>query len=236
MQQYFTDEILDLGQDYLLNSDLDHHFNRVLRMRQNDEFYLVDGLKKRYRLSLISAKKAKVIEEVHFNSEMPIRVRILQALIKRDKMDYFLMKATELGVHEVVFFTSSRTIVNVDQRKDNKLVRWNKLCFEAACQSKRNEVPKVLEPISWSHIKDYCSELNLVAYEDLNHPSVTLKQALKAQKSLTIVIGPEGGFTKEEIEELNQLGFLSCKLGNRILRAETAGIYALSVVSGLLEE
>lgn len=235
MQQYFTSEKLMLQQLYRLDSELKHHFGKVLRMRPNDSFYLVDNSNTRFLMNLVDMESALVVSEDHLNSELPVEVTLLQALIKKDKMDYVLMKATELGVCRIIPFSSSRTIVNIDDRKDNKLIRWNKLCFEAACQSKRNKVPEVLEPIAWKSIHKYASDLNLVGYEDLNYHSKPIRSVLGQQKRITIIIGPEGGFSDAEISELVDLGFECCKFGNRILRSETAGIYALSVISGLIE-
>ncbi|MFI3284518.1 MAG: RsmE family RNA methyltransferase [Erysipelotrichaceae bacterium] len=235
MQQYFIDKMVKVNDYYELDDACKHHLIRVLRMRKDDCFYLVDSCNIRYLAVLIDENKAFIKEEIKHNSEMPIRVKIIQAFIKKDKFDYFLMKSCELGVDEIIPMTSARTIVKMDDIKANKLERWNKICFEACCQSKRNKVVHVQPSITLKQCIEHKSELNLVAYEDLNFTSSKLRDVIKNQTSITLVIGPEGGFELSEIQYLQDNGFISLGLGPRILRAETASAYALSVVSGLCE-
>ncbi len=235
MQQYFIDDILKVEDSVKLPKDVLHHFVNVLRMKNNTEFYLVDKNKAKYLCQLLD-DMAKVISKVDGVFEMPIKVTIVQALLKSDKFEYLIMKATELGVYEIIPCLSTRVITKTNDKTYKKIERYNKIAFEAACQCKRNYVPKILEPINLKEINKHKSELNFVCYEDLDYVSTKLRNEIKkGVESITIVIGPEGGFELKEIEYLQNEGFKCLNLGQRILRAETASLYALSVVSGLCE-
>ena len=233
MQQYFITDSLTVNKLVDLPKDVLHHFVSVLRMKKDEEFYLVDKNNVRY-LCVLDNNQARVIKKEETYNELAIKVTIIQSLIKNDKFDLFLTKATELGVYKVVPLITSRTIVKSNDKIQNKLARWNKICFEASCQCKRNIVPNVTLPISIEDINDYKSDINLVCYENLTIKN-KLKDYVKMNKSITIVIGPEGGFSDKEINYLNDQGFKSISLGKRILRAETASMYALSVIDGILD-
>ena len=234
MQQYFIDQVLKEENEYLLPKNVIHHFNNVLKMRNGESFYLVDSQHIRYLCHYYNGY-AKVFKQMNNNNELPIKVTIVQALIKNDKFDYFLMKSTELGVNQVVPLMTQRTIYKMNDKVDNKVQRWNKICFEASCQSKRNDVPIVKKPIKLNEIKQYLSDINLVAYEDQTYDMPKLKTYIKNNQSITIVIGPEGGFDSKEIAYLIENDFKLVSLGKRILRAETAGLYVLSVIDSVVE-
>ena len=234
MQQYFINEILDNKNEIELPKDVLHHFKNVLRMRNNEEFYLVDNNSIRY-LCVLNDNNALIKERLLDNNDMFVNVTIIQAMIKNDKFDYFLMKSTELGVSNIVPLISQRTIIKLNDKTNNKVERYNKLVFEASCQCKRNSVPKVYNPIKLKEINEYKSDINLVCYEDLNYNSKSILDYVEKGKSITLVIGPEGGFDISEIEYLVDNGFNTVKLGNRILRAETASTYALSVIDSIQE-
>ena len=234
MQQYFIDDILHNKEQIVLPKEVLHHFKNVLRMKEKDEFYLVDNNNDRYLCNLVSDTaliKVKLLD----NNDMKVKVTIIQSLIKNDKFDYFLMKATELGVSKIVPLISQRTIIKTNDKIDNKVLRWNKLCFEASCQCKRNSVSKVYNPIKLKEIGQYKSDINLVCYEDLQYKSDYIANCISEGKSITLVIGPEGGFDINEINYLIENGFRTTNLGKRILRAETASLYALSVIDSKQE-
>jgi 16S rRNA (uracil1498-N3)-methyltransferase len=124
-----------------------------------------------------------------------------------------------------------------DKNTSKKLERWNMIAKEACEQSKRNKLVKVLEPVKLKELLNYKSELNLIAYEDLNCVGSSHFYSLieKNPKSITIVVGPEGGFDSSEVAFLNENDFISVSLGKRILRSETAPLYMLSVI-GFMNE
>jgi 16S rRNA (uracil1498-N3)-methyltransferase len=178
------------------------------------------------------------LQELDEDNEMPVKVTIIQALIKGDKWDYFLQKSTECGVARIVPFISERNVVKWDPKTDQKkLERWRKIVREAAEQSKRNLIPEVTFPIRLDELPNHQSEMNFVAYENASHTDRQLKDIRFDASSVTLLIGSEGGFTPREIDRCIAYGYEPIGLGRRILRAETAAIVALTLIeSGTLNK
>lgn len=237
MQQYFIESNINLNETVTLNREQAFHICTVLRMKSDDLIRVVDSSNEIYLCKIITVSKSECIvlpiELLDEDNEMKTKVTLIMSLIKKDKWDFLLMKATELGVYRIVPYEAKRSVVKAS---DNKLERWTKIVTEASEQSKRNRVPIVEEVIKIKDIKNYVSDLNMVAYEKEKGSSNTLSSVINSQESITIVIGPEGGFDDSEIEVLNDLGFINVSLGKRILRAETAAFYALSLIDGLSED
>ena len=177
---------------------------------------------------------AKILHREFGNHEPPISIILYQGLPKSSKMDFIVQKATEIGVKEIYPIITNRTVVKIDNNKKekNKVDRWNKISEEAAKQSKRDIIPKVNSVLSFKEminiLKD--EENILVPYE--NQEGIGIKDIIKkiSNKKIHVIIGPEGGFEEEEIEELKDIGSNTVSLGPRILRTETAGIVALSIL------
>ncbi len=139
-----------------------------------------------------------------------------------------LQKAAELGASRIVPVITRRTIIHLEDKEiAKKLERWNKITLEACQQSNRTSLCEVCRPIRLKDVVEYRQDINLVAYE--NEDTRKLRDCL-GNGSICIVVGPEGGFEESEIEFLEEAGFTCVSLGTRILRAETAGMYALSVI------
>ena len=157
-------------------------------------------------------------------------------MIRREKFELVLQKAAELGVSRIVPFESSRCVVHAKKEKgERQLSRWQDIVKEAAEQCKRNQIPAVEEICSLKDLGEFKSEVNCAPYENAYGTSRFLSDAVDGRKSITIVIGPEGGFSEEEIKQLQQMGFEAVTLGSRILRAETASLYAAAVCSEVCE-
>jgi len=225
MQQYFTDSELNINTDYPLDSDILYHLKKVLRSKDGEIFRICDSKHIIYECSLLN-NSAHVLKKLDENNELDISITAIVSLIKSDKFELILQKLTELGVTRIVPFCSERSIIKVKDN-DKKLERYKKILKEAAEQSHRNIIPKIVKPIKINDINKYMSELNLFAYEK----DTNIDSSFKA-KSITYVIGPEGGFTINEVNKFNELGFKTISLGKRILRAETAAIYLTSIIVG----
>ena len=172
----------------------------------------------------VSAKVLRPIAEFSEESD----IIFCAALIKKDKWEFLLQKAAELGATKIVPLITSRTNFKMaEERRDKRVERWNKITLEACQQSNRVSRCEVEKPIKLKEITRFLSENNIVAYE--GEKDVFLANLID-EKSITFVIGPEGGLTEEEIEYLKLLDFRSASLGKRILRAETAGLYVLAVI------
>ncbi|MFB1050764.1 16S rRNA (uracil(1498)-N(3))-methyltransferase [Paraliobacillus sp. JSM ZJ581] len=248
MQHYFvpanqwtTNEVFITGDDF-------HHICRVMRMQQGDQIICnrPDGRSATCKISNITESQVvtSIVNWIETNVEMPIKVAIAQAFPKGDKLDLILQKGTELGAVDFLLFQGARSIVKLDTKKaDKKLLRYRKIVKEAAEQSHRSCLPTVIMLTRFSELLEQASKFDhkLVAYEETTRSEKSDKlyeayKKIRTGESVFICIGPEGGFTDEEIATLKQNDFTCIRLGPRILRTETAGLYTLATLSYHFEE
>jgi len=240
VQQIFIEEKAELNKTVSFSEKKRHHLQHVLRMKEKEVIRIVDSSNDVFLAEIIIEEGemcARCFEFVLKKAERKNDVTLLMGLIKKEKWDFCLQKCTELGVTRIVPFESMRTVVkSKEERSEKKLERWNKIVLEAAQQCKRDCVPEVTVPMKLMDAIDYyTSDLNLVAYESCVTDSKKLRDVIEDGKSMTLIIGPEGGFDEAEIAKLKEKGVECITLGNRILRAETAAIYALSAIDAILE-
>ncbi|MEZ2719243.1 16S rRNA (uracil(1498)-N(3))-methyltransferase [Niallia circulans] len=240
MQRYFAKNEEDT---FFIQEDDYHHIVRVMRMDIDDEIYCVNSLQQaaRCRIEKISENEviAKVVQWLEGEIELPVSVSIVSGLPKGDKLEWIIQKGTELGAFKFIPFIAARSVVKWDEKKGGKkLVRWNKIAKEAAEQSHRTMIPEVSSPISIKELIKLSEGYNvkLIAYEEEareGESSVLTKslQSMTKGQSILAVFGPEGGLTESEVALLKEHGFMTCGLGPRILRTETAPLYLLSAVS-----
>ncbi|MBR5754389.1 MAG: 16S rRNA (uracil(1498)-N(3))-methyltransferase [Erysipelotrichaceae bacterium] len=223
MQQYFIDRSLNTGDIIMLDDDVLHHLIKVLRKDSSYVFRLADKDGKIFHAHLLNKKECEVGEFVDENSELDCDITCIMSLIKSDRFELAIQKLVEIGVKRIVPYESYRSVMKIKDEK--KIERFRKIAREAAEQSHRNIIPEITEPVSIKGLKDCMSENNYICYE-------SEKQIIdiRAQGSVTYIIGPEGGFDREEYEKICAMGFESISLGKRILRAETAAIYAGSII------
>ena len=234
MQRYFKDTNLDL---FELSVDDSYHITKVMRNKIGDKIEVVID-KKLYICEIVELKdlvKVQRIEEVICDSELPCFVAIAQSLVKEQKMDLILQKSCELGVSEIIPINATRSIVKLDKKETKKIDRWNKILKEASEQSKRIVIPKVNEIMDIKDLTNLDYDIKILC--TVNELSMSLKKVL--DKDLTnlkilFVIGPEGGFTDNEEKILIDNGFISTSFGKRVLRTETASLYALSIINYIL--
>lgn len=212
------------------------HIARSLRMAVGDEIYISDGEGKEYlaRLTKIRDEEctADIIEE-RASSEPDMSITLYMAYPKGDKLETVIQKAVELGATRIVPFESSRCIKRPKADKVAKQgERLSKIAEEAAKQCGRAIVPEVALPLTYSAmLKDAStSELKLICYEKESDLSVKALLSDKKPASIAIIVGCEGGFSPEEVEEAISAGCHSVTLGKRILRCETAPSAVLSMI------
>ena len=236
MQRYFA-SFLD-KEHIKLTSEDEHHIFHVMRMRKDDEIEVVVN-DKLYLCRIENANPLSVyiIHELNSDVELPSDITLLFALTKGDKIDLVVQKATELGVKKIALIQSERTVVKYEDKDiEKKCQRFQKIMKEASEQSHRLIVPTLLGIYNLKKLpSEVFSDLNYVAYEKDAQDTSGAFSSFEKNKSVTILVGPEGGFSEEEINFLVKQGFIRTSLGKRILRAETAAIYALSVLGYLLE-
>lgn len=238
MQQYFLDYAIE-NEIVSFNQEQAHHISKVLRMRNDDVVKVVDQNKKAYLVKLNISKdnvEGKIFEELAYTEEK-VKIHLIMGMLKKDKWDYMIQKCCELGVDKITPLLARRCVVKANDKTDKKIDRYNKIALEACEQCKRDTIVSVESPCKIADVASMQADLNLVAYEDSDINGLTLKKVLnKDIKNINIVIGPEGGFDKDEIEYLMDNNYQCISLGKRILRAETAAISSVANISFYFEE
>ena len=242
MQRYFINQVVQsVGEKISVLKDQEHHMLKVMRMNIEECCEVVDEKEQLYiaKITQLSPFELTIEEHKEQQVELPIDVTIFVGLSKGDKLETIVQKATELGVHTIVPVEMKRNMVKWTKDKSKKKIeRLQKIAQEAAEQSHRLHVPKVLDLMTLreSVVLAKQSTKALVAFEEVakeGEAAVFVQTLTSLQKgdSIAFYFGPEGGFDLQEIEYLNSQEVHSCALGPRILRAETAPMYALAAVS-----
>ncbi|KXT75994.1 16S rRNA (uracil(1498)-N(3))-methyltransferase [Streptococcus sp. DD12] len=245
MQQYFIPQDQLTTTVTITDKDSFKHMFTVMRLKADDEVTLVaqDGQKGRYCVTNPEEGQLDLLEPLDQNNELPVAVTIACGFSKGDKLDLISQKATELGASAIWGFPGDWSVVKWDSKKLAKRQdKFSKIALGAAQQSKRNQVPQVR---LFDQKKDFLSSLSdfdqvLVAYEESakegesSQLAQTLEQ-VQAGQQILLIFGPEGGLSPKEIQAFQDQGAKLIGLGPRILRAETAPLYALSAISYALE-
>ncbi|MTM40461.1 16S rRNA (uracil(1498)-N(3))-methyltransferase [Turicibacter sanguinis] len=247
MQRYFLKNHQFQAKQVRIADEDAHHIARVMRMEVGERIIVCNEDKECYYLTITAVTPDEVTgeigEAIESDTELPIEVTIAQGLPKGDKFEWVIQKATECGATNFMPVSMERCVVKLDAKKEVKKVeRWNKIAKEAAEQSHRQVVPKVHSVHTFKAFLEQSKHYDvcLFAYEETAKQGelAQLKQTLENIKlgaTLLLLVGPEGGVGEKEVDLLIQHGFKPCALGPRILRTETAPIYALSAISFALE-
>lgn len=233
MQRYFCSNKSD-NNVIILSKEDSYHITKVMRMNLSDKVEVVIE-ETTYICEIIELTplvKVKILEEKTEYNELETKVTLVQSLVKEQKMDYILQKATELGVHKIIPYKSARSVVNLDKKEDKKISRWQTILKEAAEQSKRNIIPEITEPMTLEklvNLHDYDVKILCTIRENTESLKKVLSKSNISDKMI-IVVGPEGGFTEEETNTMISNGFITVSLGDSILRTETASLFILSSI------
>ena len=220
-----------------------HKISRVLRLRENDQIVLLDGAGLVYNAQIVSffsrAIQCRLLSRRSTNTDPELKITIAQSMLKGPKFDYVLQKCTEIGVSEFIPVTAERTVVRVDEEvsrdADRRINRYEKIVQDAAEQSERGFVPVIKNLMT---IDELC-KTNLAAYDlklvcaersQTNGIKEVLNSIQSKVQKVLLLIGPEGGFTENELKQALSSGFTSVSLGKRIYRSETVGM----LLSGIL--
>ena len=213
------------------------HIGKVLRMQPGDKLQIVsdDGVSALAEVTAISETTVTVrcLEVLAENHEPAVKITLAQGLAKGEKMDFIIQKAVELGAYSIVPVAMEHSVVRLDGAKaDKKVERWQKIAEAAAKQSKRDIIPQVqaVQSVSQMLANNNC-KTKIIAYECEDRMS--LKTALREAgqlDDLLLIIGPEGGISEGELAKAREAGAVPVSLGRRILRAETAGLVAMSAI------
>lgn len=241
MPRFFVDNSLT-GQQFTVLTGENAAHAKVLRLRNGDKVTLCDGQGTDFHcmISDISPDQVCLVIEKETPSESEPRAfaSVYMGFSKGDKLEHVIQKATELGAAEIVAFPSSRCVAKYDEKTlQKKLPRWQKIAASAAEQSGRGRIPQVLTVASYKEALKRASQSDKALFFYENEQSHTLTQAMDADfSSVSLVTGPEGGFSPEEAAMASEAGLEICTLGKRILRCETAPLCALSAIMYALGE
>lgn len=223
-----------------LSEPASHHVSVVLRMTQGEPLILFRGDNREFLATIQAIQKKKVIVSVDevrvVNRESPCLIHLAQAISKGDRMEFVVQKATELGVSTITPIISTRCNVKLnDERLSKKQMQWQSVAIGACEQSGRNQVPIINSALLLDVFLQQCQ----TNARFILHPHVDAQvspwRSIQPPSEISLMIGPEGGFTQEEVELAMSQGFRAICLGPRILRTETAAIAAISVLQSFYE-
>lgn len=242
MQRYFLSE--NVTTTFTLDTETYRHLVTVLRAKVGTqaEFVLPNQTVVIAKLTALTGTQATmaVIEKIESNVELPVKATIICGLPKGDKPELIVQKATELGVSKIIFVQSAWSVTKWRDKVDKKLARLQKIAAGAAEQSHRTVIPEVEFYAKLTDILPLTFDHKLIAYEEAAKVGeqaqlVKTLTEIKVGATIATVFGPEGGLDYNEVELLVANGYQVAALGPRILRAETAPLYWLSVLSYALE-
>lgn len=242
--RFYLAEELIAGQHITLSLDASHHAKRVLRLAQDDAITLFNGKGGEFSAHIVDQSKHSTIAEVKnfldINRESPLNIELAQAVCTNEKMDWIIQKAVELGVTLIQPITTERSLVRLSPtRAAKRLSHWQKIIISACEQCGRNHIPQlqsILPLYEWLDQKKTNNHANKNTCFIL---SPSAKSRLKsfpeptADTQLTLVVGPEGGFTQEEEACTTRTEFEPLQLGQRILRTESAALVAIAAMQTL---
>lgn len=218
-----------------LQPDQEHYLRRVVRLNNEDNFIALDGKGNAWQVKL-TADGGEIVDSFHDNRELFCDVTLIIALPKGNGFEEIIRCVTELGVHSLQPVISHRTII---KPKENKLERWRKIAMEASEQSERLIVPYIAPPIPVKEAFSHVQSLNIPKYIAVaRSTSLHLLHFLPQDSfppKMIIATGCEGGWTPEEVHSSIEQGFQEISLGKRILRAVTAPIMVMSLISSVQE-
>ena len=234
MQRYFVKE--KNNDKFILESTDIHHIKKVMRCKNNDKIEIVYD-KKVYLCNIdnIETLELSIIESYEEDRKSNVELTVAVSLVQEQKFDLILQKLTELGVNKIIPVKTERSIVKIDASKEEKKkTRWQTICKEATEQSHRVTIPQITNIMTMKQLLTQKQQLNLIC--SLNEKTKTLSHYLTNDiKDILFIIGPEGGFSKNEEAFLIENDFKPISLGKRVLRVETAAIYVASIINYIYE-
>ena len=235
MHRFYHSNPLDLNQIIILDEFSSHHALRVMRVKVDDFLILFngDGFEYRGRVSDINKKtiNVEILSKEKNNNESPININLFQSISSNEKMDMVIQKATELGVSSIQpIFTSRSTIKLSLERAKKRLIHWKQVSISACEQSGRSKIPTIKSPIGFDQISEgiKTNSLNLLLHPDNLEESSNLPNQYSGD--INVFIGPEGGFSQDEVLLLKKQNCINIQLGPRILRTETAPLAIIAIL------
>lgn len=231
MEYYYTPKTYISGTSLTIVDDEAKHVARVLRKKSGEDIFVTDGEGNLYKTKITNVTKELIdcnITEKFYNLNEPdVKITLYQSLVKNpDRFEFVIEKAVELGIHTVQPIITE----NVINKTTNKAERWQSIALSAMKQSQRCILPKIYEPVKFNDaIQAAGEELKLIAHEKSGTKNISIRD-ISSSKNIALYIGPEGGFTEDEIGLAVKNGFEIFNLGARKYRSETAAILAAGLL------
>lgn len=231
----YIDQPLAITESILLNENASHYLSKVLRMQEGRELIVFNGQGGEYFSQIKELGKKQVSIQINQfnqdNRQSTLDLHLAIGISRGERMDWVLQKATELGVTQIIPLITERTEVKIKgEKQDKKMQHWQQIIISACEQCQRNLLPLLHEPQSIDEwLKTVSTDYRFV----LHHRNDQSLSKSSTPRSVTLLIGPEGGLSEEEISLAENEKFQSLRLGPRILRTETAPIAAISLVQYL---
>jgi len=238
------------GSSITLSPDESHHLSRVLRLRPGDQVSVFDGVGSEYTCKVSHSSGSRVVLEIigqlTDQVESPLNLTLAQALVKGEKFDFIVQKATELGVSRIVPIVTEHSDVRIaDEKADRRLGRWRRVALEALKQCGRRVLLQIEPPQPFTeflHCENPQSDDRtsgevalMLAFTESGGASIdSLLAEHRGGAPVTAVIGPEGGWSDAELRSMAEFGCHSVTLGRRILRTETASVVAIALIQHAL--
>jgi 16S rRNA (uracil1498-N3)-methyltransferase len=241
MRIFLPPELIEKRSGIILPADKARHLVAVMRCGKGDEITIIDGKGRSYLAAITDIRNTNVsvsvLREIRSDAEPRVTLTLFQGILKGEKMDMVIQKATELGASRIVPLVSERCLV----RETRKAGRWRKIAAEAAEQCGRAVIPVISDHVTYTDfIRDAARARppgGLIFWEEGGIPVDSALNRLEPPRDrVSICIGPEGGFTRAEVEAAESAGFIATTLGRSILRAETASIAGIVLVRFLAEK
>ncbi len=213
----------------LSKEDKKYLFN-VMRAKAGDIITILNGKGKSFHAKIIDRGALEILNEANTTRDTYYNLVLCQSLLKGEKMDLIIQKATEIGVSKIIPFTSERSIVRVT----SKLERWRKIAKEAAEQSGRLTIPEIEAVETFNNLLKLVDN-GILFWERATQSLSDVFLNLNTSKPIFLIIGPEGGFTQKEVQSALNKGIVIASLGRRIIRSDTAAIVSLALISFLCD-
>jgi 16S rRNA (uracil1498-N3)-methyltransferase len=234
--RFFLESGLRVGATIDLPDAVAHHAQHALRLRDGAAIVLFDGRGGEYAARLVAGRRAaaQVLAFDPVERESPLAVTLIQSLVPNEKLDWIVEKSTELGAARIVLAPTARSVARLGgERLARKRTHWREVAIAACCQCGRNRVPEIRDAPSFTAALELARDCQARLLLAPGAAEALVRHARTA--SIAVAIGPEGGFTEQEIALAQRAGFVVAALGPRVLRTETAGpaaLAALQAVSG----
>ncbi len=226
------------GDEVVLSPGETHHLSRVLRLPPGSRVEVADGCGRLFSAEILggdsTSARLRLLKELAVGFESALEITLGLALVRAETFDLIVRQATEMGISRLAPFYAAHSLVRPEGWRQSRLERWQRLARTALKSSQREVLPEIMAPVEFGQVLEGPEEIKLLFWEAHREQAGTVDvKSLPRPRRVRALIGPEGGFSPEEVTAARQAGFLVLGLGPRRLRVETAALAAVSVLQYL---